>query len=115
VQQGPFEGRLYVPWLMRVIAPLQALHKPFRRRCPTGACCAGGQDGCASNQCGTKTCCGITPDCSNLSNIRVQGRECSASCGAAGADPFYQPANYNTYSSYVYPTCPARRRSRRLQ
>lgn len=68
-------------------------------RCPAGACCVGGQTGCGINECSDPQCCNsVEPDCSNLSNIRVQGRECAQSCTTT--DPLYEPANFGVYSRW---------------
>ncbi|KAL4448135.1 hypothetical protein ABPG75_005354 [Micractinium tetrahymenae] len=90
-------------------------------RCPASTCCATvtGGNWCSvpgTNVCPSRqTCCELQSDCSNPSNLKMSGRGCSANCGSGvGADPFWQPTSFSTYGSYVYPTCPARRRMRRL-
>ncbi|EFN56273.1 hypothetical protein CHLNCDRAFT_145136 [Chlorella variabilis] len=57
--------------------------------------------GCGINECSDPQCCNsVEPDCSNLSNIRVQGRECAQSCTTT--DPLYEPANFGVYSRKRY-------------
>ncbi|KAL4434282.1 hypothetical protein ABPG75_000723 [Micractinium tetrahymenae] len=90
-------------------------------RCPASTCCATVQGGnwCSapgSGVCGSQTCCELTSDCSNPSNLRMSGRKCSANCGSGvGSDPLFAPSSYSTYGSYVYPTCPVSGKKRRLR